>query len=78
MNDRQPVGIFDSGVGGLSVLRALHTLLPGESVVYVADQAHVPYGPRPLEEVRQFSEAITRFLLEHHGFRGRETAGTSL
>jgi glutamate racemase len=65
MNDRQPVGIFDSGVGGLSVLRALRTLLPGESVVYVADQAHVPYGPRPLEEVRQFSEAITRFLLEH-------------
>ena len=65
MNDRRPIGIFDSGVGGLSVLRALRTLLPGESIVYVADQGHVPYGPRPLEEVRQFSEAITCFLLEH-------------
>lgn len=57
------IGIFDSGVGGLSVLRALHTQLPDASALYFADQAHVPYGPRPLEEVRQYSEAITRFLL---------------
>lgn len=59
-----PIGMFDSGIGGLSVLRALHAQLPGESVLYVADQAHVPYGPRPLEEVRSFAEGITRFLLE--------------
>lgn len=58
-----PIGVFDSGVGGLSVLRALGARLPGESIVYVADQAHVPYGPRPLEQVRQFSEGISRFLL---------------
>ena len=58
-----PIGIFDSGVGGLSVLRALRQQLPGEALLYLADQAHVPYGPRPLEEVRDFSEAITRFLL---------------
>lgn len=59
----RPIGIFDSGVGGLSVLRSLRQLLPGEAVLYLADQAHVPYGPRPLEQVRLFSEQITRFLL---------------
>ncbi|MBN1305540.1 MAG: glutamate racemase [Anaerolineales bacterium] len=65
MNDhsKSPVGIFDSGVGGLSVLRAIRSLLPNEAVVYLADQLHVPYGQRPLEEVRSFSEEITRFLL---------------
>jgi glutamate racemase len=59
-----PIGIFDSGVGGLSVLRALRALLPAESLVYVADQGHVPYGARPMAEIQAFSEAITRFLLE--------------
>ena len=59
----RPIGIFDSGVGGLSVLRSLRVLLPAEPALYLADQAHVPYGPRPLEEVRQFSEQITRYLL---------------
>jgi glutamate racemase len=58
-----PIGVFDSGVGGLSVLRALWQELPGQSFIYLADQAHVPYGPRPLEQVRAFSEAITRYLL---------------
>lgn len=59
----RPIGIFDSGVGGLSVLRSLRQLLPGEPVLYLADQAHVPYGPRPLEQVRLFSAQITRYLL---------------
>jgi len=58
------IALFDSGVGGLSVLREIRRLMPEESILYFADQGHVPYGPRPLEEVRQFSEAITRFLLE--------------
>lgn len=58
------LGIFDSGVGGLSVLRHLLTALPGAPVVYVADTANVPYGPRPMAEVRAFSHAITRFLLD--------------
>lgn len=58
-----PIGIFDSGIGGLSVLRQIRALLPDEALVYVADQAHVPYGPRSLTEVQQFSEAISRFLL---------------
>lgn len=60
---KPPIGVFDSGVGGLSVLRALWQELPGQSFIYLADQAHVPYGPRPMEQVRAFSEAITRFLL---------------
>ena len=58
-----PIGIFDSGVGGLSVLRALRRELPHEDLLYLADQAHVPYGPRPLLEVRRYAEGITRFLL---------------
>ena len=57
------LGVFDSGVGGLSVLRALRVRLPAQPVLFVADQAHVPYGPRSLDEVRAFSEAITRYLL---------------
>lgn len=58
------VGVFDSGVGGLSVLRELQAQLPNQEMIYFADQAHVPYGPRPLDEVRDFSEEITRFLIE--------------
>lgn len=58
-----PVGIFDSGVGGLSVWRELTRALPHESTVYVADQAHLPYGARPAEEIRGFAEAITARLL---------------
>ena len=64
MNTPSPIGIFDSGVGGLSVLRAVRRQMPAQPVIFLADQAHVPYGPRPMEEVRNFSEAITRFLLE--------------
>jgi glutamate racemase len=60
---QKPIGVFDSGVGGLSVLRSIRDRLPDEAVVYFGDQAHIPYGPRPLDEVRAFSEEITRFLL---------------
>ncbi len=60
---QSPIGVFDSGVGGLSVLRAIRQQLPGLPVVFLADQAHVPYGPRSLEQVRAFSEAIARYLL---------------
>lgn len=56
--------MFDSGVGGLSILRQLRQQLPAESVLYVADQAHVPYGRRPIPEIQSFSRAITTFLLE--------------
>jgi glutamate racemase len=57
------IGIFDSGVGGLSVLRAIRAQQPAAHLLYFGDSAHIPYGPRPLEEIRGFSEAITRFLL---------------
>jgi glutamate racemase len=57
------IGVFDSGVGGLSVLKAIRQELPYVDNIYLADQAHVPYGPRPQEEVRHFAEGITRYLL---------------
>jgi glutamate racemase len=60
-----PIGIFDSGVGGISVLRAIREQMPEESVIYFGDQVHVPYGSRSMEQIQAFSEAITRFLLEH-------------
>jgi glutamate racemase len=60
----RPIGVFDSGVGGLSVLRAIRAQMPEEMVIYFGDQEHIPYGPRPMEQIRNFSEAITKFLLE--------------
>jgi glutamate racemase len=63
-NHQFPIGVFDSGVGGLSVLRAIRAQMPEESVIYFGDQGHIPYGPRPMEQIRIFSEAITKFLLE--------------
>jgi glutamate racemase len=64
VEDSRSIGVFDSGIGGLSVLKAIWQELPHEQTIYLADQAHVPYGPRPLEQVRGFSVGITRFLLE--------------
>jgi glutamate racemase len=53
-----PIGIFDSGLGGLTVARAIIDQLPGESIIYVGDNARGPYGPRPLAEVRSFALEI--------------------
>jgi len=61
-----PIGIFDSGVGGLSVLRAVREQMPEESVIYLGDQGHIPYGPRSMQQIRNFSQAITIFLLEQN------------
>jgi glutamate racemase len=58
-----PIGVFDSGVGGLSILREIRDQLPAETVIYVADQGHVPYGPRSIEQVREFSFGVCRFLM---------------
>ena len=60
----QPIGVFDSGVGGLSVLREIRALLPHEDVLYVADSAHVPYGDKPPAFVRARSMALSQFLLD--------------
>jgi len=57
------VAVFDSGVGGLSVLRHIRALLPHEDLIYLADQAHVPYGPRPATQIRALSLAIAEFFL---------------
>lgn len=63
-NKQAPIGVYDSGVGGLSVLRAIRAQLPSENTIYFADQAKVPYGERPLEEVRQLAESVTRRLMQ--------------
>lgn len=53
-----PIGIFDSGVGGLTVARAVRDLLPHESIIYVGDTAHSPYGPKPIADVRKYALAV--------------------
>jgi glutamate racemase len=63
--DRRPIGVFDSGVGGLTVLREILRRLPGESTVYLGDNARAPYGTRTDDEVRRFStEALDRLVRE--------------
>ena len=62
-----PIGVFDSGLGGLTVVREILRHLPWERVVYVGDTAHVPYGGRSLDEVRGFAVGISRFLREQIG-----------
>ncbi|GLK89258.1 glutamate racemase [Pseudomonas turukhanskensis] len=64
MNKSAPIGVFDSGVGGLSVLLEIQRLLPNETLLYVADSGHVPYGEKTPEFIRQRSTVITEFLLE--------------
>jgi glutamate racemase len=59
-----PIGVFDSGVGGLSVAREIRRLLPAESQLYVSDSAYCPYGGRPVEEIRDRSLRVGRFLLD--------------
>jgi len=59
-----PIGIFDSGVGGLTVAHALHTLLPNEQLVYFGDTAHLPYGDKSRESIIQYSLGIADFLLK--------------
>jgi len=63
-HSESPIGIFDSGVGGLSVLRSIREQMPEESIIYFGDQGHIPYGLRPMEQIRSFSEAITNYLLD--------------
>ncbi|HLJ66145.1 MAG TPA: glutamate racemase [Chloroflexota bacterium] len=64
MSDNRPIGVFDSGVGGLTVLHAIQHHLPNESTIYVGDLARCPYGPRPQSEVRGFALEIADRLAE--------------
>lgn len=61
-----PIGIFDSGVGGLTVASAVKQLLPEESIVYFGDTAHLPYGDKSPEAILHYSKKITDFLLSHN------------
>lgn len=58
------IGVFDSGVGGLSVLRHIRQALPNERLIYIADSGHVPYGDKPASHIEQRSLVLTRFLIE--------------
>ena len=63
---KQPIGIFDSGLGGLTILKALRKQLPHEDFIYFGDTANVPYGSKSKQTVTRFSVAIARFLEEQH------------
>jgi len=64
--DDRPIGVFDSGFGGLTVARALIDLLPKERLVYIGDTARYPYGNKPQDDVRAFSHEITKWLIDEH------------
>jgi glutamate racemase len=63
VSDARPIGVFDSGVGGLTVVRAIVDLLPNEPIVYIGDNARFPYGPRSVEEIRSFGLEIAAELV---------------
>lgn len=65
-NNGNPIGIFDSGIGGLTVLKEVTRILPGESIFYLGDTARVPYGIRSPETVTRYSFECTEFLLKQH------------
>jgi glutamate racemase len=70
----KPIGVFDSGVGGLSILKALRAALPGEDFVYFADTMHAPYGERGDEYVAERSRAIFRYLIEENAVKAMVVA----
>lgn len=63
MRQTAPIGVFDSGVGGLSILTEIRRLLPTEDLIYLADSAHCPYGVKPVAEIRQRSLDVSGFLI---------------
>lgn len=63
MSDPRPVGVFDSGVGGLTVVRAVMEQLPNEPILYVGDTARFPYGPKPVDEIRRYALEIADYLV---------------
>ena len=63
MSDPRPIGVFDSGVGGLTVVRAIMDQLPHEPILYVGDTARFPYGPKPVEQIRRYALEIADLLV---------------
>jgi glutamate racemase len=64
MSDSRPIGVFDSGIGGLTVVKALRDLLPNENIFYLGDTARVPYGPKSPETVQRYAVELARILMQ--------------
>src|SRR5438874_2636744 len=64
MSDARPIGVFDSGIGGLTVVKALRDLLPNENIVYLGDTARVPYGPTTPETVQRYALELAQILTQ--------------
>lgn len=64
--DNRPIGVMDSGLGGLSVMRIMRRQMPHESLIFVGDQGHFPYGTKSGDQIRQYALSIGRFLEQHH------------
>lgn len=64
--DNRPIGVFDSGIGGLAAVRTLRRLLPGESILYVGDTARMPYGDRTAAEINRLTDEVTGWLLRRN------------
>lgn len=64
MADRRPIGVFDSGLGGLTVVKSLRLVLPGESIIYFGDTARLPYGNKSQKLIETYSQQIANFLIE--------------
>ncbi|HXK66405.1 MAG TPA: aspartate/glutamate racemase family protein, partial [Spirochaetota bacterium] len=64
--DSRPIGIFDSGIGGLTVCKAINKLLPGENLIYFGDTARFPYGTRSAETLIRYARQITSYLLSRN------------
>jgi glutamate racemase len=65
LNSKQPIGIFDSGIGGLTVANAIKELMPNEQLIYFGDTAHLPYGEKSEDAIKYYSIRIAQFLLKH-------------
>lgn len=63
---QQPIGIFDSGIGGLTVAKAISVLLPNEQIIYFGDTAHFPFGDKSKESIRKYSQGISEFLIKQN------------
>lgn len=66
LSPNQPIGVFDSGVGGLTVAKEIKRLLPNEDLIYFGDTKHLPYGEKSKEAIVEYSTKITNFLLEQN------------
>ena len=66
MSDERPIGVFDSGIGGLTVVKALRDLLPNENISYLGDTARVPYGPKSPDTVQRYGNELAEILIKQN------------